>query len=68
MIWGCFTWWKLGLLVKIYGIMKNEDYLHLLQTNLPHFIDQGSYPEDEVIFQQEGDPKQASKNLDKNFS
>ena len=51
MVWGCFMWWNVGPLVKITGIMKKEDYLNILQSNLPDFIDESAYPEEEVIFQ-----------------
>lgn len=43
------------------GIMKKEDYLHILQTHLPNFVDESPYIEDEVTFQQDGDPKHTSK-------
>lgn len=61
MVWGCFTWWHTWPLVKIEGIMKKEDYLHILKSNLPDFVDMSAYPEEEVVFQQDGDPKHTSK-------
>lgn len=61
MVWGCFTWWHTGPLVQIQGIMKKEDYLHILQSNLPDFVEQAAYPEEEMIFQQDGDPKHTAK-------
>lgn len=61
MVWGCFTWWHLGPLVRIEGIMNKEGYLNILQTNLPDFVDRCAYPEKEVIFQQDGDPKHTAK-------
>lgn len=61
MVWGCFTWWHVGPLVKIDGIMKKENYLDILQTNLPDFVEDCAYPTDEIIFQQDGNPKHTAK-------
>lgn len=41
--------------------MKKEDYIRVLENNLPDFVDKSAYPEDEVIFQQDGDPKHTAK-------
>lgn len=61
MAWGCFTFWNVGPLHKIDGIMRKEDYLSILQTQLPNFLDQCAYPEHEITFQQDGDPKHTAK-------
>jgi len=61
MVWGCFTWWHVGRLHLIDGIMRIEDYLQILQTNLTNFIEKCAYPETEIVFQQDGDPKHTAK-------
>lgn len=61
MVWGCFTWWHVGPLHLVEGIMRKEDYLQILQTYLPNFMDKCAYPEEEIVFQQDGDPKHTAK-------
>jgi len=41
--------------------MLKEDYLNILQTYLPNFLDKCAYPVKEIIFQQDGDPKHTAK-------
>ncbi|XP_075161908.1 uncharacterized protein LOC142234632 [Haematobia irritans] len=62
---GCFTWWHIGPLQKIDGIMKKQECLAILQTHLPEFVDKSAYPEDEVVFQQDGDPQHSAKIVKK---
>ena len=57
MVWGCFTWQNVCRLVRINGIMKKEQYLHILNINLPDFVDESACPEGEMTFHQDGDPK-----------
>jgi len=44
MAWGGFTWWHVGPLHKIDGIMRKEDYLNILKTHLHNFLDKSAYP------------------------
>ena len=44
-VWGCFTCWSVGPLMKIECIMRKENYLSILQTKLPEFNEEIMYPE-----------------------
>ena len=62
MFWGCFSWKGTGQLISIRGIMKSEDHIKILNENLPLLVqnlDQGQ----QFTFQQDNDPKQASKSV-----
>lgn len=61
MVWGCFSYFGVGPLVQINGIMRKENYLDLLYENLPVALGQLEYNEDDAIFQQDNDPKHKSK-------
>lgn len=61
LIWGCITRNGVGPVYRIEGTMKKEDYLNILQTNLPQAIRKSGMPEEEVIFQHDGDPKHTAK-------
>ena len=41
--------------------MKKEDYLAIFQMNLPDFVDICAYSINEILFQQDGDPKHTVK-------
>lgn len=41
--------------------MKKEDYLDILTAHLSYFVEMNAYPEEEVMFQQDGVPKHTSK-------
>lgn len=58
---GCFTWWYVGPLHRIVVNMKKEDYLDILTAHLSYFVEMNAYPEEEVMFQQDGVPKHTSK-------
>ena len=43
-------WWYLDPLVKIEGIKKKGEYIGMLESNLPRFVEISAYPEDGVMF------------------
>jgi len=64
MVWGCFTSNGVGKLVFIDGIMRKEEYLNILQTNLHHWSGMVN-SEHDFIFQQDNDPKHTAKIVSK---
>lgn len=38
-VWEYITWWHVGPLHLIDGIMRKENYLHISQTHLPNFME-----------------------------
>lgn len=61
MVWGCITAKGVGPLVKIEGTMRKEDYLKILQENLPVAIKKTGVRPEKIIFQHDNDPKHTSK-------
>lgn len=61
MIWGCITTNGVGPFVKIDGILKKEQYLTILQNNLPNAIEKTGLAAENVVFQQDNDPKHSAK-------
>lgn len=48
-------------LKKFDDIMRIEDYLDILQTHFPDFVDMSACPEEELLFKKDGDPGHISK-------
>ena len=58
-VWGCFTYYGVGPLIRIEGNMDKYQYLDILKNNLDKVIaDQGIT---EYVFQHDNDPKHTSK-------
>lgn len=64
-IWGCFTAFGVGSLQKIDGNMNKIMYLDILKSKLKETIENMPYPINEVIFQQDNDPKHTAKVVKK---
>lgn len=60
MVWGCFSWFGVGNLVLINGIMTAEGYIDILNENLEESLLKMEL-EDNYIFQQDNDPKHTAK-------
>uniref|UniRef100_A0A8C6KMD7 Tc1-like transposase DDE domain-containing protein n=1 Tax=Nothobranchius furzeri TaxID=105023 RepID=A0A8C6KMD7_NOTFU len=60
MLWGCFAANGTGALQRVNGIMKKEDYLHILQHNLKSSARRLGLGRS-WVFQQDNDPKHTSK-------
>lgn len=65
MIWGCMTWAGAGKLAKVEGRMNAQQYISILDRSLVPTLEACSLlpdypPQDELIFQQDNDPKHTS--------
>ena len=64
-IWGCFSWYGVGHLYRIRGIMKATNYKQIL---IHHMIPSANDLFDgNFIFQQDNDPKHTAKTTKKYF-
>ena len=61
MLWGCMTWEGVGMACKIDGKMDADLYVQILGDELQQtLVDYGLSHED-IIFQQDNDPKHTSR-------
>jgi len=67
MVWGCMTTQGPGYLCKIDGRMDAELYTSILQDELLDTVEFYGLDREEVIFQQDNDPKHTSKKASKWF-
>lgn len=66
MVWGCFSWYGVGNLHRIDGIMDARQYIRILSTNLPQSVEKMGISE-QYIFQQDNDPKHTAGITKKYF-
>jgi hypothetical protein len=57
MVWGCMMWEGPGLACKIDGIMDGELYVRILDEDLQGSLDYYGKNIEDIIFQQDNDPK-----------
>jgi transposase len=60
-VWGCFCYYGVGSLAQITGIMDGPMYCDILENNLQASIDMYFEEGQNVLFQQDNDPKHTSK-------
>ncbi|KAI4898645.1 hypothetical protein NFI96_026004, partial [Prochilodus magdalenae] len=67
MFWGCFAASGTGLLDRVHGIMKSEDYQQILQHNVGPSVRKLGLTQRSWVFQQDNDPIHTSKSTRKLF-
>jgi len=66
MVWGCFTSGGVGNICRIYGHMNGDLYRQILKEDLLGTIKCNGMDKDNIIFQQDNDPKHTA-NLTKQW-
>ncbi|KAJ2914736.1 hypothetical protein MD484_g5687, partial [Candolleomyces efflorescens] len=61
MMWGCMTWEGIGYATRIEGKMDAELYVSILEEEFQKTLKYYGYDKEDVIFQQDNDPKHTSK-------
>jgi hypothetical protein len=61
MMWGCMTWEGIGYATRIEGKMDAELYVSILEEEFQKTLEYYGYDKEDVIFQQDNDPKHTSK-------
>ena len=61
MMWGCMTWEGVGYACKIDGKMDGDLYVQILDEELQESIRFYNKTKDDIIFQQDNDPKHTCK-------
>lgn len=65
MIWGCMGWNGVGHLAEVEGRMDADQYVAILEEHMLPSLEESGIAEEEVIFQQDNDPKHTSKKAKK---
>jgi transposase len=61
MVWGCIGWNGVGMLAEVEGRMDAEQYTAILADHLLPSMEESGISEEDIIFQQDNDPKHTSK-------
>ena len=65
MVWGCMGWNGVGHLAEVEGRMDADQYVSILEDHMLSSLEESGILEEEVIFQQDNDPKHTSKKAKK---
>ena len=63
MVWGCVTAWGTGRLIRIDGIMDAVKYVEIVEEGLLGTLSDYGLTNNDVIFQQDNDPKHTANWL-----
>ena len=67
MVWGCMGWEGVGRLAEVEGKMNADQYVSILEDNLLPSLEESGFSAEDVIFQQDNDPKHTSIKATKWF-
>ena len=67
MLWGCFSWSGPGYITKIQGRMDSDLYCSILDDEFKETLEDYGVGINDIIFQQDNDPKHKSKKATKWF-
>jgi transposase len=67
MVWGCMMWEGVGYACKIDGRMDGDLYVKILDEEVQDSIEYYGKTKDDIIFQQDNDPKHTCKKASKWF-
>lgn len=65
MVWGCMSWERMDRLAEIERRMDAQQYVDILKDNLLSTMEESDISVEDLIFQQDNDPKHTSKKAQK---
>jgi hypothetical protein len=68
MVWGCMGWNGVGIVCEVEGSMNAEQYVSILEECLLRSMEESDVDEEDIIFQQDNDPKYMSYPIHLHFS